>query len=441
MAVSAARGALEDITVGVGRVLGAVWRASLCLPSLLRARSPGGRKQISQSTTAAFNLRSHWPRDQPKKEERGRITRGHTPTIVAPPTRPPPPPPIGMATTSAVAVSAASAFAGSALSNRRVVKPVRASRVVPRASASGSDEKDAPFDARAFRRELSKSPKYNRSFKKDEESADAMETAGIGMVSKGGLVAQMRVENFTHVKDDVTLKLADAYGFCWGVERAVQMAYEARKQYPHEQIHITNEIIHNPTVNKRLEDMGVKFIAETKDGKDFSGVKDGEVVILPAFGASVHEMKLLAEKGVSIVDTTCPWVSKVWNAVDSHKKKEFTSIIHGKWAHEETVATVSFAGVYLVVKDLAEAEYVCDYILNGGDKAAFMKKFDNAHSKGFDPETDLIGLGIANQTTMLKGETEMIGKVRAGAFPNPGPTTLTVCSYTLRSTPILETQH
>jgi len=291
------------------------------------------------------------------------------------------------------------------------VKPVRASRVVPRASASGSDEKDAPFDARAFRRELSKSPKYNRSFKKDEESADAMETAGIGMVSKGGLVAQMRVENFTHVKDDVTLKLADAYGFCWGVERAVQMAYEARKQYPHEQIHITNEIIHNPTVNKRLEDMGVKFIAETKDGKDFSGVKDGEVVILPAFGASVHEMKLLAEKGVSIVDTTCPWVSKVWNAVDSHKKKEFTSIIHGKWAHEETVATVSFAGVYLVVKDLAEAEYVCDYILNGGDKAAFMKKFDNAHSKGFDPETDLIGLGIANQTTMLKGETEMIGKL------------------------------
>jgi len=358
-----------------------------------------------------------------------------------PPPAPPPPPPIGMATTSAVAVSAASAFAGSALSNRRVVKPVRASRVVPRASASGSDEKDAPFDARAFRRELSKSPKYNRSFKKDEESADAMETAGIGMVSKGGLVAQMRVENFTHVKDDVTLKLADAYGFCWGVERAVQMAYEARKQYPHEQIHITNEIIHNPTVNKRLEDMGVKFIAETKDGKDFSGVKDGEVVILPAFGASVHEMKLLAEKGVSIVDTTCPWVSKVWNAVDSHKKKEFTSIIHGKWAHEETVATVSFAGVYLVVKDLAEAEYVCDYILNGGDKAAFMKKFDNAHSKGFDPETDLIGLGIANQTTMLKGETEMIGKVRAGAFPNPGPTTLTVCSYTLRSTPILETQH
>ncbi len=102
----------------------------------------------------------------------------------------------------------------------------------------------------------------------------------------------------------------------------------------------------------------------------------------PGLGASVHDMKRRAEEGVSIVDDTWPWVSKVWSAVDSHKKKEFTSIIHGKWAHEETVATVSFAGVYLVVKDLAEAEYVCDYILNGGDKAAFMKKFDNAHSKG-----------------------------------------------------------
>ena len=310
-----------------------------------------------------------------------------------------------MATTATVG-SYATAFACAALPKRRTVRATRVSTIT-----RASDKKDEPFDARAFRRELSKSPKYNRSFKKDEESAEAMETAGIGMVSKGGLVAQMRVENFTHVKGDVTLKLADAYGFCWGVERAVQMAYEARKQYPDEQIHITNEIIHNPTVNKRLEDMGVKFIQETPEGKDFSDVKDGEVVILPAFGASVFEMKLLAEKGVSIVDTTCPWVSKVWNAVDSHKRKEFTSIIHGKWAHEETVATTSFAGIYLVVKDLAEAEYVCDYILNGGDKKEFMAKFENAYSKGFDPDVDLEGLGIANQTTMLKGETEQIGKL------------------------------
>jgi 4-hydroxy-3-methylbut-2-enyl diphosphate reductase len=403
---------------------------------------------------------------------------------------------------SAATVSASATYAGASLTRRRAsARASRASRFVVRAAEDA--KADEPFDARAFRRELSKMPTYNRKFAKDEESAEAMESAGIGMVSKGacrgrasrivpdlarrspqrsdyatlararrrplrtpserdraperasrspralipptlararrprvvlpdlrsrpssssppdlprllllsgGLVAQMRAEGFEHVKGDVTVKLADAYGFCWGVERAVQMAYEARKQYPDSNLWITNEIIHNPTVNKRLADMGVQFIQETPDGKDFSGVKEGEVVILPAFGASVHEMKLLVDKGVGIVDTTCPWVSKVWNAVDAHKRKEFTSIIHGKWAHEETVATASFAGTYLIVKDLAEAEYVCDYILNGGDKDAFMAKFENAHSAGFDPEKDLEGVGIANQTTMLKGETQVIGKL------------------------------
>ena len=135
-------------------------------------------------------------------------------------------------------------------------------------------------------------------------------------------------------------------------------------------------------------------------------------MVLPAFGASIHEMKLLAEKGVLIVDTTCPWVSKVWNSVDRHTRKQFTSIIHGKFAHEETIATASFAKTYLVVKDIKDATWVCDYILNGGaTKAEFMKKFKNAHSDGFDPVKDLDAIGIANQTTMLKGETEAIGKL------------------------------
>ena len=221
----------------------------------------------------------------------------------------------------------------------------------------------------------------------------------------------MRENSNVHVDGDVTFKLAEAYGFCWGVERAVQMAYEAKKQFPDANLWITNEIIHNPTVNDRLGEMGVQFIEETADGKDFSGCKEGEVVILPAFGASVHEMKLLNDKGVNIVDTTCPWVSKVWNAVDAHTRKEFTSIIHGKWAHEETIATASFAKTYLVVKDMKEAQYVCDYVLEGGDREEFLAKFKNAYSEGFDPDTDLGALGIANQTTMLKGETEAIGKL------------------------------
>jgi 4-hydroxy-3-methylbut-2-en-1-yl diphosphate reductase len=112
-----------------------------------------------------------------------------------------------------------------------------------------------------------------------------------------------------------------------------------------------------------------------------------------------------------MVDTTCPWVTKVWNSVDTHARKQYTSVIHGKYYHEETIATASFASTYIVVKTLAEAQYVCDYITQGGDKEAFMAKFSKAVSPGFDPERDLERVGLANQTTMLKTETEQIGKL------------------------------
>merc|ERR1739848_704444 len=179
----------------------------------------------------------------------------------------------------------------------------------------------------------------------------------------------MRDSGFqAEVSPELTFKLAESYGFCWGVERAVQMAYEARRAYPDRQLHITNEIIHNPSVNKRLEQMGVKFIEDRGEdlGKDFSEVEEGDVCILPAFGASVHEMKILNDKRVQIVDTTCPYVSKVWNSVETHTRREHTSIIHGKWAHEETIATASFAGDYIIVKNMPEAEIVADVILGKG---------------------------------------------------------------------------
>jgi 4-hydroxy-3-methylbut-2-en-1-yl diphosphate reductase len=204
------------------------------------------------------------------------------------------------------------------------------------------------------------------------------------------------------------------FGFCWGVERSIALAYEAVEHFPDRTIHITNELIHNPEVNENLSNMKVQFI-EKIDGdasqKNFANVKDGDVVILPAFGASYEEMDMLDKRNVEIVDTTCPWVSKVWNTVDTHQKKGLTSIIHGKYSHEETVATTSFCEDYICVKDMKEAEMVVDYIVNGGDKEAFLKYFEKAVSKGFDPDTMLTNVGLANQTTMYKKETRAIGQL------------------------------
>ncbi|MGB3670992.1 MAG: 4-hydroxy-3-methylbut-2-enyl diphosphate reductase [Phormidesmis sp.] len=264
------------------------------------------------------------------------------------------------------------------------------------------------MDTKAFKRALNHSENYyrNQGFGQKEDVAGQMRSE-----YESSLIQTIRANNNLLVKDDVTIHLAESFGFCWGVERAVAMAYEARAHFPNQTLWITNEIIHNPEVNQQLKAMDVHFIELIDKEKDFSGVDRGDVVILPAFGASVQEMKYLHDKGCTIVDTTCPWVSKVWNTVEKHKKKEFTSIIHGKYKHEETVATSSFAGIYLVVLNLAEAEYVADYILNGGDKVQFLSKFANAYSVGFDPDRDLDTVGIANQTTMLKGETEQIGKL------------------------------
>lgn len=263
------------------------------------------------------------------------------------------------------------------------------------------------MDTKAFKRSLHSSENYHRKgFGHEAEVAGVLKSE-----YQSHLIQEIRENNYTLKRGDVTIRLAESFGFCWGVERAVAMAYETRQHFPTEQIWITNEIIHNPSVNQRLRDMKVGFISVEKDEKDFSVVDAGDVVILPAFGASVQEMQLLNDKGCKIVDTTCPWVSKVWNTVEKHKKKAYTSIIHGKYNHEETVATSSFADKYLIVLNLAQAEYVSDYILNGGSRDEFMTKFSRACSDGFDPDTDLERIGIANQTTMLKSETELIGKL------------------------------
>jgi 4-hydroxy-3-methylbut-2-en-1-yl diphosphate reductase len=263
------------------------------------------------------------------------------------------------------------------------------------------------MDTKAFKRSLNHSENYHRKgFGHQEEVNIALESE-----YQSDLIQKIRANNYTLTQGNVTIKLAASFGFCWGVERAVAMAYETRQHFPTQDIWITNEIIHNPSVNQRLRDMNVGFIEVEQGGKNFSVVGEKDVVILPAFGASVQEMQLLNDKGCTIVDTTCPWVSKVWNTVEKHKKKDHTSIVHGQYKHEETVATISFANKYLVVLNMDEARYICDYILNGGDKTAFLTKFSKACSEGFDPDVDLERVGIANQTTMLKTETEEIGKL------------------------------
>ncbi|HEY9853382.1 MAG TPA: 4-hydroxy-3-methylbut-2-enyl diphosphate reductase [Leptolyngbyaceae cyanobacterium] len=263
------------------------------------------------------------------------------------------------------------------------------------------------MDTKAFKRSLQQSENYHRKgFGHQEEVAGVLQSE-----YQSNLIQQIRENNYTLKRGDVTIRLAEAFGFCWGVERAVAMAYETRQHFPNDRIWVTNEIIHNPSVNDRLREMQVEFIPVNQGKKDFSCVSTGDVVILPAFGASVQEMQLLNDMGCKIVDTTCPWVSKVWNTVEKHKKKSYASIIHGKYKHEETIATSSFAGKYLIVLNMAEAEYVANYILNGGDRNEFMAKFSRACSPGFDPDRDLEHIGIANQTTMLKSETEQIGKL------------------------------
>jgi 4-hydroxy-3-methylbut-2-enyl diphosphate reductase len=226
------------------------------------------------------------------------------------------------------------------------------------------------------------------------------------------LIGQLRANGNRLKQGRVNIRLATAFGFCWGVERAVSMAYETRQHFPQRRIWITNEIIHNPLVNENLQRKDINFVPLLDDGKkDFSKVTSTDVVILPAFGASAQELSTLTGIGCEIVDTTCPWVSRVWNRIAKYEKEEFTAIIHGKYNHEETIATASRTKRFLILENLAEAKFVCNYILSGGPAEIFLARFRQACSIGFNPQEHLERVGVANQTTMLKTETEQIGKL------------------------------
>jgi 4-hydroxy-3-methylbut-2-enyl diphosphate reductase len=248
---------------------------------------------------------------------------------------------------------------------------------------------------------------------------DIMETVQAQVLShyRSELVERVRAHGGVLEAESLTVKLAKEFGFCYGVERAIDMAYAAKKYFsesaPNTPIYLLGEIIHNPEVNDQIRNMGIQIISPKPTDEELSKLKSGDAVIIPAFGTEVGTRKKIVEKGCEIVDTTCGDVMSVWKRVRQYSKENVTSIIHGKAKHEETKATTSQAraygsGHYLVVFTLAETDYVCNYILNGGDKNEFLKKFKGAYSAGFDPDLHLQAVGVANQTTMLRGETEEV---------------------------------
>ena len=214
----------------------------------------------------------------------------------------------------------------------------------------------------------------------------------------------------------LVLRLAREFGFCYGVDRAVEYAYEARTKFPDRELVLVGEIIHNPHVNQKLRSMGIRFLHRDADGRfDFSSLTVANVVILPAFGVTVQDFASLRAKGCVLVDTTCGSVLNVWKRVESYARDGFTAVIHGKYAHEETRATASQAtkhpgGRYLVVFDMAEAREICHFIEQGGDPDLLQERFSNRTSEVFDFRTDLVRVGIANQTTMLSSESLAIAE-------------------------------
>jgi 4-hydroxy-3-methylbut-2-en-1-yl diphosphate reductase len=233
------------------------------------------------------------------------------------------------------------------------------------------------------------------------------------------LVDEVRASDFTFTSGRLTVHLAREFGFCYGVDRAVDYAYQARRRFPGRNVFLTGEIIHNPHVNDRLREAGIRFLSDPGERSDILGPDD--VVILPAFGVTVGEMAQLTSQGCTLVDTTCGSVLNVWKNVVRYAQDGYTAIIHGKVRHEETRATASQAlkypnGRYLVVLNREEAAVACDYIRRGGDRSAFLARFEGAVSPGFDPDRDLTRVGCANQTTMLMSESLEIGEMFRAAM-------------------------
>jgi 4-hydroxy-3-methylbut-2-enyl diphosphate reductase len=232
------------------------------------------------------------------------------------------------------------------------------------------------------------------------------------------IVEQIKNEGFVYHAGRLTVYLAREFGFCYGVDRAVDYAYQTRERFPDRHVYLTGEIIHNPHVNAKLRSMGIGFL--TDQGVAPETLSPDDVVILPAFGVTVEELRQLEQRGCALIDTTCGSVLNVWKNVRRYCEGGYTSVIHGKAWHEETQATASqaleYGGRYLVVLNRTEADIACNYIRHGGDASAFLTRFSAAASAGFDPDRDLQRIGLANQTTMLMSESLAIGEMLKAAM-------------------------
>lgn len=235
---------------------------------------------------------------------------------------------------------------------------------------------------------------------------------------QSALVERIRSRGYRDQFGDVDVHLAKEFGFCYGVDRAVDYAYETRHKFPDKRVCLVGEIIHNPHVNHRLQEMGIEFIyPEPGKGFDFSHVTAEDVVIIPAFGVTIEDLATLKAIGCILVDTTCGSVLLVWKRVESYARDGFTAVIHGKHLHEESRATASQVnrhpgGKYLVIRDIEEAELVGEYMTERDGRLTreeFLDRFRDRFSAGFDPDVDLRRIGVANQTTMLATESLAIG--------------------------------
>ena len=243
-----------------------------------------------------------------------------------------------------------------------------------------------------------------------------MQHAVAGMLADtyhSAIIDRIKADDFAYRAGRLTIHLAREFGFCYGVDRAVDYAYQTRERFPDRAIYLTGEIIHNPHVNEKLRAMGIRFLSDEAESIDRLGADD--VVILPAFGVTVAMLRQLDRRGATLVDTTCGSVLNVWKNVRRYSEAGYTSIIHGKVWHEETQATASqavhYGGHYLVVFDRAEAGLVCDFVRGTAGPGALVDRFAKATSPGFDPARHLQRIGLANQTTMLMSESLEIGEM------------------------------